>query len=120
MWTYHQSSGLLSRDGEALGTGYSGMGDGKNNPQMEAVHDVGPLPAGNYQIGPAHDTLAFGPHVMALTPSPGNEMFGRAGFLIHADSISHPGRASHGCIVLPLSLRQKISASGDHHLQVVA
>lgn len=45
-------------------------------------------------------------------------MCGRSGFLIHGDSIAHTGQASHGCIILPRSVREQIAASGDDELEV--
>ena len=42
---------------------------GKNNPAAQEVHDVGPLPQGQYTISPVHTI----PHLglsMALTPAP--------------------------------------------------
>lgn len=45
-------------------------------------------------------------------------MFGREGFLIHGDSIVHMGQASHGCIILPRSIREQIAASGDDEIEV--
>ena len=44
MWTYDQLSGALGKDGQRVATGYSGFGQGKNNPDMENVLDVGPIP----------------------------------------------------------------------------
>ena len=119
MWTYSQLSGALSHDGQPVGAGYSGMGPGKNNPALQNVHDVGPIPRGIWRIGPPYDTATHGPHAMALTPEPGTDTFGRAGFLIHADSVSHPGQASCGCIVLSSALRHQISSSGDRSLTIV-
>lgn len=121
MWVYEQRTGLLRRDGaiDILGKGYSGFGDGKNNPAMESVPDVGPIPRGEYQVGVPHDTDSHGPFVMSLTPLPLNEMFGRAGFLMHGDSIEHPGTASKGCIIMPHPVRERVWNSGDHRLQVV-
>ena len=119
MWTYNQLTGNLSQDGQPAGSGYSGMGPGKNNPAMQNVHDTGPIPRGKWHIGPPFDTTTHGPHVMVLTPETGTETFGRSGFLIHADSITHPGKASSGCIVLSHALRLQISSSGDHCLEVV-
>lgn len=101
------------------GSGYSGFGAGKNNPAMQAVADTGPIPVGQWEIGPPHDTPSHGPYVMALTPSAGTNTFGRSGFLIHGDSIAAPGTASHGCIILGRALREKIWQSGDHQIQVV-
>ena len=119
MWIYDQATGALSRNDSPVATGYSGFGDGKNNPAMENVPDKGPLPRGVYIIGPPHDTPTHGPHVMALTPVDGANTFGRSGFLIHGDSIEHPGTASHGCIILPRPIRDQIAGSGDHQIQVV-
>ena len=119
MWTYSQPFGDLSKDGVHIGVGYSGFGAGKNNPALQEAHDIGPIPLGRYSIGPPHDTAAHGPHVMALTPAAGTDMFGRAGFLIHGDSIANPGAGSHGCIVLAPAIRHQISISGDTQLEVV-
>ncbi|MPW09303.1 hypothetical protein GCT19_27215 [Paraburkholderia sp. CNPSo 3155] len=46
-WTHSQSSGTLSRDGSLVARGYSGHGAGKNNPVMQAVRSVGPIPEGH-------------------------------------------------------------------------
>lgn len=122
MWTYQQVDGLLSHNGEKIYHGYSGFAEGKNNPAMQNVANMGPLPCGSYTIGAARD-LQGGPHgpfVLPLTPSPNNQMFGRAGFLMHGDLINQPGAASHGCIILPRQIRQMIASSGDNHITVVA
>jgi hypothetical protein len=119
MWTYQQADGKLFRGDELVGQGYSGFGEGKNNPALENVADVGPIPRGRYHIGPPEDTAAHGPHVMRLSIEPGTVSFGRDGFLIHGDSCVHPGSASHGCIVVERSVRDLISGSGDSELQVV-
>jgi len=119
MWTYEQSTGRLSRDGIFVATGYSGLDEAKNNPAMQEVVDKGPLPRGLYAIGRPVDTPTHGPLVLPLTPDPGNTMFGRSAFLIHGDSIQHPGRASNGCIVLQHPVREQIAESGDSGLTVV-
>src|ERR1035437_6770871 len=119
MWTYDQLSGVLGKDGQRVSTGYSGSGEGKNNPDLENEHDVGPIPKGVWDIGPLHDTTTHGPHVLALTPEPGTNTFGRDGFLIHGDAIQNPGTASHGCIILPRTVRDQIGNSGDRQIQVV-
>lgn len=120
MWTFRQTSGVIDENGAIEGVGYSGSSEGKNNPFMQNVPCVGPIPQGRYAIGDPFDSPTHGPHAMRLTPDPANEMFGRSGFLIHGDSISHPGNASEGCIVLPRNVRDRISASGDNVLEVVA
>jgi len=105
----HDASGVL------LGTGYAGHGAGVNNPAMQSIHDVGPLPQGIYAISPPETVFKLGPNAMQLTPDPANEMFGRSGFWIHADEKANPGKrlASDGCIVMSLSARQKIWEAGD-------
>jgi hypothetical protein len=121
VWTYQQSTGEISRDGSAAGRGYSGFGAGKNNAALQYESNIGPVPRGKYKIGAPED-LEGGPHgpfVLPLTPDPANEMFGRSGFLIHSDSISHPGMASRGCIILAGAIREQIVASGDGDLEVV-
>lgn len=120
MWTYKQSSGELSLDGQHVANGYSGFGEGKNNPAMQDVPDVGPIPVGQYTIGPSYHDTHHGPVVMHLCQHAQNEMFGRDGFLIHGDSVEHFGSASHGCIILRRDIREQISASKDRQLTVVA
>lgn len=100
-------------------SGYSGAGAGKNNPGMVQVRNVGPIPCGKYSIGEPFDSEAHGPHVMRLFPDPSNQMFGRSGFLMHGDSISSPGNASEGCIVLPRDVRELVSNSNDSTLTVI-
>lgn len=119
MWVYSQRTGNLFW-GKKAGQGYSGNGKGKNNPDLQDEPNVGPIPQGLYTIGSPHDTGDHGPFVLALTPDPKNEMYGRSGFLIHGDSIAAPGTASHGCIILARWLRDWIARSGDNKLRVAA
>ena len=107
-WIYQQVSGTLySADGEMVYTGYSGHGDGLNNPAYENVPDVGPIPRGSFVIGTPHDSETHGPVVLPLTPMESTETFGREGFLMHGDEVEHPGQhlASHGCIIMPRTIR---------------
>jgi hypothetical protein len=126
VWTYVQESGELLRDGLHFAVGYSGYDDpvtgqmGWNNPGLERVEGVGPIPVGRYFIGPPRDTLTHGPFVLPLTPDPANEMFGRSEFLIHGDSKEHPGTASRGCIIMGPDVRKLVAASGDTLLQVIS
>jgi hypothetical protein len=118
MFTYNQSTGLLTRDGTMIAAGYSGHGDGRNNPAMEATRLVGPIPCGLYHIGPAfHASTTLGPVAMRLMPV-SHDALGRSGFFIHGDSVK--GDASHGCIVLPRPVRLFIAHSGDKDLTVVS
>lgn len=103
----------LQREGIWIGprglgfVGYSGRGEGKNNPAMQFVKNVGPLPCGLYLIGPLTDLenkRGFGPGYLVLSPNPANDMRGRSGFLAHWDKTTSdgigpaPDLASEGCI----------------------
>lgn len=111
---YNQASGSVTFYGL-----YSGRGAGLNNPQMEMVSCVGPIPRGWYSIeGPFNDPH-LGAVVFRLIPDPANEMHGRAGFDLHGDNAEMDHSASEGCIVAPLPLRQAIAASSDRRLQVI-
>ena len=116
-WTYRQSSGALSLDGELIATGYSGTGAGRNNPAEQAVRDVGPIPRGRYRIGPEFEAPVQGPCSMRLSAE-GHDALGRNGFMIHGDNAAHD--ASTGCIVLPPEARERIAASEDRDLEVIA
>lgn len=111
MWTYSQSTGELLNDGKFEGTGYSGTGDGRNNPDMQNVQNVGPIPQGGYVIGESYDDPHLGPCVMHLDAKDGTETFGRSLFRIHGDDARHD--ASHGCVILGPAIRHLIAASPD-------
>lgn len=115
-WTYRSSDGELLHDGVFVGTGYSGRGEARNNPDMEAVANEGPIPRGSYHIADARFSERLGPIVMNLDPV-GHDALGRADFRIHGDNASHD--ASHGCIILGPSIRRLIADSPDKALEVV-
>lgn len=121
-WTWSQSKGLLTGPaGTKIAQGYAGSGAGINNPNMQDIPNVGPIPQGTWQIGPleaSHDTL--GTNVMALTPAEGTDAFGRSAFYCHGDTASRDESASHGCIVLPLWARMQMADSTDKVLEVTA
>lgn len=119
-WTADLSTGELRKDGILAGSFYSGAGEGKNNPEMERVKDVGPIPRGAWVIGRPFDSPHSGPYALPLTPRAGTETFGRTGFEIHGDSVEHPGEASHGCIITFRMTRVRIADSGDTRLEVIA
>lgn len=121
MWVYHQLSGhLYSPDGILICSyGYSGKGVGKNNPALQHLKRVGPIPRGLYTIGIAYKHPVLGILTMNLYPYPENEMFHRGSFRIHGDSFKDPGNASNGCPVFPSWVRRQISESKDKVLQVV-
>ena len=121
MWTYEQSTGwIISPSGARLCRGYSGAPSAKNNPTWQSEPDVGPIPQGAYTIDAPVDSPTHGPFALPLTPDPSNEMFGRSAFLIHGDSVEHPGAASEGCIIQPRFARERVWESGDRTLRVVA
>ncbi len=116
-WKYDQSSGELSYNGQVIGVGYAGFGIGKNNPEMEHMMDVGPIPKGEYHIGPAYkSSTGLGPLVMDLDPV-GHNALGRTLFRIHGDNAT--GTASEGCIIMPRNAREKVATSADRTLEVV-
>jgi hypothetical protein len=118
---YEQATGrMLEASGALIGRGYAGKAAGTNNPALQNVINVGPLPQGSYAINAPVDTATHGPFVMWLTPKPTNQMFGRTGFGIHGDSIEHPGLASDGCIVLKRPEREAVWNTGDRDLDVVS
>lgn len=119
MWTYEQLTGRLrNATGDLVGVGYSGKNAGKNAPSAQRIHNVGPIPRGQYRIQAPQDTVTHGPFVLPLIADPANEMFGRYGFLIHGDSVVNPGTASEGCIILARDVREAIWASLDRDLAV--
>lgn len=116
VWTYHQSTGKLERNGKPVANGYSGAGQGTDNPALQHSPFIGPIPRGTYKISAPYDTKNHGPHVMALAPV-GHNALGRDHFLIHGDNSTHT--ASQGCIILNPVIRKMISSSSDSSLEVV-
>jgi hypothetical protein len=98
-------------------------GEGVGHPELEAVRNVGPLPAGYYVLGKPFLHPHAGPFVMRLFPVPGTvDMHGRDGMLWHGgwkDPTAHKDNASHGCITSPLASREAAWLEGDHLLHVV-
>jgi len=122
MLIYSQSSGIMTRDGLQIAHGWAGQHDGKNNPDMQMVHGVGPLPQGLYTLDPWEEEHGhLGPIVSHLTPDPENVMFGRDDFYIHGPSTgANYGQESMGCIVLLRTDRVGVRNSGETRLQVIA
>ncbi|MDH5727630.1 MAG: DUF2778 domain-containing protein [Gammaproteobacteria bacterium] len=117
-WQYDQSSGNMSHNGVFLVKAYSGAGIGKDNPEMEQVRNVGPIPKGMWRIGSPRNSAQSGPYVLDLTPI-GHTAHGRTDFLIHGDKKDNPGNASTGCIILNRKYREQIVKSNDYTLIVV-
>ena len=119
-WVWEIATGRLYTDaGDLLAIGYSGSPAYKNDIKAVSLHNEGPIPPGVYTIQAPRDTVTHGPYALPLEPSPSNVMYGRAGFLIHGDSVHAPGTASEGCIILPRAIRTEIWESGDHTLNVI-
>lgn len=120
MLQYIQKTGVLSLDGVDIATGYAGGNkganpEGVNNPAMQNVPKVGPLPCGSYTLGAPMNSATTGPYSIPLIPDSANEMFSRSGFFIHGDLLGHVGEhaASEGCIIMPLAIRQQAYHSGE-------
>lgn len=118
-WTYHQRSGAFHDPmGTLMFNGYSGHGEGVNNPALETKPNVGPIPKGLWTIGPAFAHQVLGPVSMRLAMQRGST-FGRTAFLIHGDNGRNDRSASEGCIILPRLIRERVAASQDRALLVV-
>jgi len=124
-WTYSQDDGrLYDKDGLHVATGYAGGNGGKhpegvNNPGMQNVKMIGPLPAGIYTFGEVVLKSHLGAYAIPLIPDPMNEMFGRSAFYCHGDTIELNQSASDGCIIQARAVREEMYESPDHRLEVV-
>lgn len=115
---YEQRSGdlwVINGDFQLpLGSGFAGYEAGRNNPAMEQVRNVGPLPKGEYAMRLV-DHPRFKSPAIQLEQKYG-ETFGRSAFYIHG------GTTSHGCIVIQRTLRVAIAsllAVGYDRLKVI-
>lgn len=116
MTTYNQR-GLLTVGGVEF-SAYSGHGIGLNNPEMENIQDVGPIPRGEWEVIQWHDHYEDkGPCVAQLSPVE-HDAHGRVGFLCHGDNSFGNHTASHGCIIAAHDARQVWRDSGDMTLTV--
>jgi len=123
IWEYHIRSGQLwhfppqGGAAEFVGEGYSGGGEGLNNPLYQLEPNVGPIPEGTWTIGPLQTNVTNTgvelPFSMRLTPDPGTDTFNRGGFIIHG------GTTSKGCPIFDLPTRKRIGNSGDTTSRVV-
>ncbi len=117
--TYNSGTGALTLGGKIIAKGYAGAGSGKNNPAMEGDKATGPIPRGAWAMTAVRDSQNTGPYSIILEPMAGTDAHGRSLFRIHGDSVAHPGTASHGCIILPRAIRERIWASGARVITVV-
>jgi hypothetical protein len=125
-WTFEQSTGhLFDAAGNLTGTGYAGGNcgknpEGRNNPALQGVPCVGPLPVGTYTLGTPVEGSHLGPFAIPLIPDPANDMLGRGDFYLHGDSVESPGDASEGCIIQSHTVRSSVYASADHTIIVIS
>lgn len=122
MWVFNRTKGqLISPSGEVF-TAYSGHGVGVNNPTLQNVKDVGPIPSGIWYFQAPIDTVDHGPYALPLIPDAKTETFGRSGFMFHGDEVKHPCQhlASLGCLIGCKMARQQVwEGSEDHTLNVI-
>lgn len=121
MFTYSQTTGVLTHNGYAVSRGYSGHGEGVNNPAMQNVPMVGPCPQAEYVMQKAVTDPKLGQIAIRLVPKPGSEMFGRAGFFMHGDNANLDHTASEGCLIFDHDTRSGVAAAiaqGDNQLTV--
>ena len=119
MLEWNDARGTMTLNGVTLGHGYSGLGGDKNNPGAVTHTGTGPIPPGTWHLQGVEDSPNTGPFTIVLEPGEGTDTHGRSAFRIHGDSVSHPGEASHGCIILPRDVREAVWASGERTLTVV-
>ena len=133
VWEYSQGSRQMTYVNDAtgarnvVGIGYAGQNAGLNNPNSQNVAGTskssngGPLPQGEYIIGPGHYSPTTGQNTMNLEPdnNPMNYLFGRSLFRIHGDNSSNNNSASEGCVVIGPGARGAINSSADKRLIVL-
>lgn len=119
---YSQSLGILW---DAAGKimykgGWSGNGQGKNNPDMEGVRNKGPIPRGRYTIGVPYDSRNVGPFSLPLTPHL-HKALDRTHFRCHGAALdpAKQGQESDGCMIMPRDVRQAMHKSDDKILDVI-
>jgi hypothetical protein len=126
MFIFESSTGrLFDLNQKFIATGYAGGNKGQNreginNPKLQNVHNIGPLPEGIYTMGDPVEGSHLGPLAIPLTPDSNNQMFGRSDFYVHGDHIGAPGTASDGCMIFAHDIRTLLSQSDDKQIQVIA
>jgi hypothetical protein len=117
---YSQTTGIMTKDdGSFVAKGWAGNDyrpkenptriHGKNNPAMESVNSIGPLPKGAYAVGSWGNHGELGPNSASLTQTSG-DTFGRSGFFIHGPGGPDPSNCSKGCIVISHDARMAVIA----------
>ena len=125
-WVFQQSTGhIYDPTGVLVTTTYAGGNcgnnpEGLNNPAMQDVKCVGPLPQGLYTFGQPENSSKLGPFAIPLIPDPANTMYDRGGFFAHGDTVEMDHAASEGCIITNRGVRMTMWGSEDHQLTVIA
>ena len=86
---------------------FAGNHEGLNNPAMQNVGFIGPLPQGVYSVGDWGEHGALGPNSAPLTQVSG-DTYGRNNFFCHGPGGHDPSQCSEGCIVVEAEYRQKV------------
>jgi hypothetical protein len=120
MLIYRIKSGILTYNDTVLGIGYSGNANGVNNPDLEASPGIGPIPRTTYLMSAPRDSENTGPFSIPLVPKYPEATFGRTLFRVHGDNRYMNHSASHGCIILPRPVRERMyMLSTDKLLKVI-
>jgi hypothetical protein len=121
IYVYNQTTGQLKLDNKLICTGYSGKGQARNNPAMQAVKD-GPIPIGEYMITGKQDDPNLGGQNIGLLPVAGGNFFNRfpgERFAILPET-NPPNNPPSGCfIVVPRNVLDTISTDPFTKVQVV-
>ena len=94
-----------------VGLGYAGATAGLNNPEMEHVRNVGPIPQGTYFLRETRHPRFRAPAFECVpTHSTAEKLkrYGRSGFWVHGDNPGVNFSASSGCIVLNRTARLEL------------
>lgn len=120
MIVFNRKAGTLTfSDGHVEHGIWSGHGDAANDPSREREKMIGPLPAGDYKIGPPRQDGHLGPFVMNLDQISG-ESYGRGDFRNHGDVANDTTHsASDGCVISGYSVRVRVNQDADRLLRVV-
>jgi RHS repeat-associated protein len=117
LWHFPERSEGPEGAAEFMGEGFSGGGEGLNDPLYQLEENVGPILEGTWAIGRLQTNWTNRgtelPFSMRLRPEPGTDTFGRGGFIIHG------GTTSEGCPIFDRPTRKQIGNSGDKRLRVV-
>lgn len=115
---YNQRTGVITRDSALLGIAYSGHDEGLNNPAMESVRMIGPIPRGLWRMLEPRDSKTTGKYTIPLIMVRGDS-FKRDLFRVHGDNRYVNKSASHGCVVAMYKTRVEMyTTSGDKLITV--